>query len=213
MCVSRGGRNTHTKRSRTQRSVRHTTQKGCSSCTGTDWTVTTSSTNGRSRSSRWASCRGSGRWKDDPSSVGYRSVTFLSRYSHRDWLGGVQLGESGISQWCDMECSKKPRDGTHPHTRRVKTCPGRSNQGNSNSRQLLTDETGWYSGSTVYREEVGVFCILEFKHMSDVMDQYLLRTRLKTENQYESLRHVLSDTIHRQGWKVEPIRRLNQSAS
>jgi hypothetical protein len=35
--------------------------------------------------------------------------------------------------------------------------------------------------------QAGVFCILEFKHMSDVTDQYLLRARLRAENQYESL--------------------------
>ena len=40
--------------------------------------------------------------------------------------------------------------------------------------------------------------------MSDVTDQYLLRSRLKTENQYESL-SVLRNVIHRQGWKVEEI--------
>jgi len=53
--------------------------------------------------------------------------------------------------------------------------------------------------------KAGVVCILEFKHMSDVTDQYLLRARLKAENQYASLRSALSDTIHRQGWKVEQI--------
>ncbi len=33
-----------------------------------------------------------------------------------------------------------------------------------------------------------------------------LRARRKTENQYESLGSVLSNTIHHQGWKVEEIR-------
>ena len=34
--------------------------------------------------------------------------------------------------------------------------------------------------------KAGVSCILEYKLMSDVMDQYLLRARLKVENQYVS---------------------------
>jgi hypothetical protein len=51
--------------------------------------------------------------------------------------------------------------------------------------------------------ETGVFCILEYKHMSDVTDQYLLRARLKTQNQHESLRRDLRNTIHLQGWSFE----------
>ena len=54
-------------------------------------------------------------------------------------------------------------------------------------------------------KKAGVFCSLEFKRMSDVTDQYLLRARLKAENQYASLRSALSDTIHRHIWKVEQI--------
>ena len=53
--------------------------------------------------------------------------------------------------------------------------------------------------------KAGVFCILEHKCVSDVTDQYLLRTKLTTENQYESLRSALSDTIRHQVWKVEQI--------
>jgi hypothetical protein len=53
--------------------------------------------------------------------------------------------------------------------------------------------------------KAGVFCILEYKRMSDVTDQYLLRARLMAENQYVSLRSALSDAIRRQGWKVEQI--------
>ena len=51
--------------------------------------------------------------------------------------------------------------------------------------------------------ETGVFCILEYKRMSDVTDQYLLRARLRTQNQYESLRRDLRNTIHLQGWSFE----------
>jgi hypothetical protein len=35
--------------------------------------------------------------------------------------------------------------------------------------------------------KAGVFYILEYKDMSDVTDQYLLLSRLTTENQYTSL--------------------------
>jgi hypothetical protein len=31
---------------------------------------------------------------------------------------------------------------------------------------------------------VGIFCILEFKRMSDITDQYLIRARSRAENQY-----------------------------
>ena len=53
--------------------------------------------------------------------------------------------------------------------------------------------------------KAGVFCILEYKQMSDVTDQYLLWARLKPENQYVSLRIALSDAIRRKGWKVEQV--------
>jgi hypothetical protein len=61
--------------------------------------------------------------------------------------------------------------------------------------------------------KTGVFCILEYKRMSDVTDQYLLRVRLTTENQYVSLRNALSDVIRRQGWKVEQISFITGSRS
>jgi hypothetical protein len=52
----------------------------------------------------------------------------------------------------------------------------------------------------------GVFCILDFQRMSDVTDQYLLRARQVTEDQYDSLRIALSNTLQRQGWEVKQIR-------
>ena len=52
-----------------------------------------------------------------------------------------------------------------------------------------------------------VFFILEYKRKSDVTDRYLLRFKSTTENQYESLRSVISDVIHHQDWKVEQISR------
>jgi hypothetical protein len=51
--------------------------------------------------------------------------------------------------------------------------------------------------------KAGVFCILEYKRMSDVCDRYLLRAKSTAENQYASLRSAISEAIHRQGWKVE----------
>ena len=49
------------------------------------------------------------------------------------------------------------------------------------------------------------FYILEHKRMSDVCDHYLTRAKLTAENQYVSLRNVISEVIQRQGWKVEQI--------
>ncbi len=51
----------------------------------------------------------------------------------------------------------------------------------------------------------GIFCILEHKRMSDVCDRYLIRVKSTVENQYVSLRGVISTVIHRQGWQVEQI--------
>ena len=47
--------------------------------------------------------------------------------------------------------------------------------------------------------KAGIFCILEFKRMSDVTDQYLTRVRSRAENQYASLRRTLGETLQRQG--------------
>jgi hypothetical protein len=58
-----------------------------------------------------------------------------------------------------------------------------------------------------------VFCILEYKRMSDVCDRYLLRVKSTAENQYASLRSAISEAIHRQGWKVEQISFVTGSRS
>jgi hypothetical protein len=43
-------------------------------------------------------------------------------------------------------------------------------------------------------------------HHQDInVDSYLLRDRLRTENQYESLRRDLSNTIQHQGWMVKQV--------
>ena len=41
------------------------------------------------------------------------------------------------------------------------------------------------------KTKAGMFCILEFKRMSDGTDQYLIRARSRAENQYASLRRAL----------------------
>jgi hypothetical protein len=41
--------------------------------------------------------------------------------------------------------------------------------------------------------------------MSNVCDRYLIRSKSTVENQYTSLRDVISTVIHLQGWKVEQI--------
>ena len=58
-----------------------------------------------------------------------------------------------------------------------------------------------------------IFCILEFKRMSDITDQYLIRTRPRPENQYVSLRRDLGETIQSQDWRVEQISFITGSRS
>ena len=48
----------------------------------------------------------------------------------------------------------------------------------------------------------GVLCLLEFKRMSDVTSNYIVRAKSAAETQYESLRTALSKTLHRSGWVV-----------
>ena len=52
----------------------------------------------------------------------------------------------------------------------------------------------------------GVWCILEFKRMSDVTDQYLLQDRFRGDNQDEYLRRDLDIPLQRQGWNVDLVR-------
>ena len=56
------------------------------------------------------------------------------------------------------------------------------------------------------KSKEGTFFILEFKHMSDCTDQYLIRVKTKANNQYESLHRALGATLQYQGgWQVEQI--------
>jgi hypothetical protein len=45
------------------------------------------------------------------------------------------------------------------------------------------------------RNKAGAFCILEHKRMSDVRDRYLTRAKRTVEDQYVSLRNVISETM------------------
>ena len=51
----------------------------------------------------------------------------------------------------------------------------------------------------------GGICLLEFKHMSDVTNHYIVRAKRVTEAQYASLRSALDITMQRQGCKVEQV--------
>ncbi len=46
---------------------------------------------------------------------------------------------------------------------------------------------------------------MEFKRMSDVTNQCIVRAKNVAEEQHLSLRSVLSKTMQRQGWKVEQV--------
>ena len=51
-----------------------------------------------------------------------------------------------------------------------------------------------------------VICLLEFKRMSDVTSNYIVRAKRVAEAHYASLRSALDITMQRQGWKVEQVR-------
>ena len=69
------------------------------------------------------------------------------------------------------------------------------------------------------KTKAGEICLLEFKRMSDVTNQYIIRAKRVAEAQYTSLRSGLTITMHRQGWKVEQVsfiagaRSLNERSS
>ena len=53
--------------------------------------------------------------------------------------------------------------------------------------------------------KAGILCILEHMRMSDTCDQYLTRAKHTAEDQYASLRSVISRVIQCEGWRVEHI--------
>ena len=55
------------------------------------------------------------------------------------------------------------------------------------------------------KTRAGVVCLLEFKRMSDVTSQYIVRTKRVAETQYASLRSGLVMTMHRQGWNRSAV--------
>ena len=48
-------------------------------------------------------------------------------------------------------------------------------------------------------------CLMEFKHMSDVTNRYVVRAKCVTQEQYEFFRSTLSKTMQHPGWIVEQI--------
>ena len=53
--------------------------------------------------------------------------------------------------------------------------------------------------------KVGVICLMEFKRMSDVTNQYVVRAKRVAEEQYQPFRSALSKKMQRPGWMVEQI--------
>ncbi len=96
-----------------------------------------------------------------------------------------------------MERSKTPRD-DRPLTREESK---RALEGHS--RETIAKDTFWrmrpdgIAGLPPIGNKAGVFCILDYKHMLDITDQYLIRAKSTAENQYASLRSAFSDAIHR----------------
>ena len=78
-----------------------------------------------------------------------------------------------------MEHSEGSRNESSPHSRRTET----------NNRETITQTRfSWLRPDDIsFRPSTevkgGIFCILEFKRMSDVTDQCIIRTRSRTENQ------------------------------
>ena len=61
--------------------------------------------------------------------------------------------------------------------------------------------------------KTGVICLLEFNHMSDVTNQYIIRPKRVAETQYTSLRSAVGITIQRRGWNVEQVSFIEGSRS
>jgi hypothetical protein len=87
------------------------------------------------------------------------------------------------------------------------------------SKETVTKERFWQmwpDGIVVLPPEGnkgGVFCILDYKRISDVCERYLIRVKSTVEDQYVSLRSVISDVIQRHDWRVEQISFVTDSHS
>ena len=53
------------------------------------------------------------------------------------------------------------------------------------------------------KNKVGLIWLMEFKSVSDVTNQYVVRATCVSEEQYESFRSELSKTMQHPGWLVE----------
>jgi hypothetical protein len=99
----------------------------------------------------------------------------------------------------NMEHSEGSGNKPSLHTNRIEINTGRP-------RQKTIAETRFWRlrpDDIVFRppteSEEGIFCILEFKRMSDITDQYLTWAKSRSENQYVSLQRALGATIQHQG--------------
>ncbi len=61
----------------------------------------------------------------------------------------------------------------------------------------ITQAANGIAGLPPIGNQAGVFCILDYKRLLDITDQYLIRAKSTAENQYASLRSAFSDAIHR----------------
>jgi hypothetical protein len=113
----------------------------------------------------------------------------------------------------DMECSKNPWDGSPPHTVRNEKGPRRSNKGRNGERKILVDAIARYSGPPTHGDQDR--CLLHSGTQTYVRRvwPYFTRAKLRTENQYTSLRITINETIHHQDWKVEQIRFITDTRS
>ena len=76
---------------------------------------------------------------------------------------------------------------------------GRTKMAEYHGGLYMEHSKGTQNEAPLHPIQSGAFFILEFKRMSDVTDQYLIRGRSRVKNQYESLRRVLGATLQHQG--------------
>jgi hypothetical protein len=89
--------------------------------------------------------------------------------------------------------------GTHEST------GGQGIRGNHCRGKTVAQTTRRHSPKKAHEDTVGEFIILEFKHMSNVTDQYIVRARQVAEYQYGSSRKALSTTLQHQEWVIKQV--------
>ena len=98
-----------------------------------------------------------------------------------------------------MELSKGTRDQAPLLTIRTETNNGSPNKGLSSTNRFWRLRPDGLAFRLPTKTSAGTLCILEFKRMSDVTDQYLTRTRSRVQNQYGSLKWTFGVTLQYQG--------------